>query len=143
VKQQAVILLVEDDVVDVMAIKRAFKRNQISNLLYVVGDGEEAVAFLRHEGKFSVPSSSPRPNLILLDLNMPRMNGLEFLHTIKSDPELCQIPVIVLTTSAEQSDVRTSFQHGVAGYIVKPVTFEKFVQTIATFDFYWTLSELP
>jgi CheY-like chemotaxis protein len=135
--------LAEDDAVDVMAVRRAFKQNKITNPLYVVGDGEEALAFLRHEGNFSDPASSPRPGLILLDLKMPRMGGLELLQIVKSDPDLREIPVVVLTTSTEESDIKSSFQNGVAGYIVKPVTFEKFAEAITIFDLYWTLSELP
>ncbi|MBS1251654.1 MAG: Response regulator rcp1 [Anaerolineales bacterium] len=142
-RERATILLAEDDPVDVMAVQRAFKQNRITNSLYVVGDGEEALAFLRHEGDFSDPASSPRPGLILLDLKMPRMGGLELLQIVKSDPDLRDIPIVVLTTSAEESDIETSFQNGVAGYIVKPVTFEKFAEAITIFDLYWTLSELP
>jgi CheY-like chemotaxis protein len=142
-RKQTAILLAEDDAVDVMAVKRAFKQNKITNPLYIVGDGEEALAFLRREGKFADPAFSPRPGVILLDLKMPRMGGLELLQIVKSDPGLCDIPVVVLTTSSEETDIKSSFRNGVAGYIVKPVTFEKFVQAINTFDLYWTLSELP
>ncbi len=142
-RERAIVLLAEDDAVDVMAVRRAFKQNKITNPLYVVGDGEEALAFLRHEGNFSDPASSPRPGLILLDLKMPRMGGLELLQIVKSDPDLREIPVVVLTTSTEESDIKSSFQNGVAGYIVKPVTFEKFAEAITIFDLYWTLSELP
>ena len=142
-KQQDSILLAEDDRVDVMAIQRAFRLNKITNPLYVVSNGEEALAFLRHEGDYADAKTSPRPGLILLDLNMPRMNGLEFLDIVKNDPEIREIPVVVFTSSIEEADIKASFRNGVAGYLVKPVTFEKLVQAISTFDLYWTLSKLP
>lgn len=141
--KQTGILLVEDDQVDVMTVKRAFTKNKMTNPLYVVGDGEEALAFLRHEKKYTDPASAPRPGVILLDLTMPRMNGLELLLILKRDPELRDIPVVVLTTSDEKIDIKNSFYNGAAGYILKPVTFPKFVQAISTFNLYWTLSELP
>ena len=137
------ILLVEDDPVDVMSVQRAFEQNQVTNSLYVVGNGEEALAFLRHKGQYSDPVAAPSPRLILLDLKMPRMGGLELLNIIKRDPDLRRIPVVVLTSSDEESDIQQSFESGVAGYIRKPVTFEKFAQAIKVFDLYWTLSELP
>ncbi len=142
-RSQNSVLLVEDDPVDVMAVKRAFAQNKVTNPLYVVGNGEEGLAFLRHEGKFAEPASSPRPTLILMDLKMPRMGGLEMLSILKADRDLRHIPVIVLTTSDNDADIQQSFQNGVAGYLVKPVTFEKFVRAIQIFDLYWTLSELP
>ncbi len=142
-KPQHSILLIEDDNVDVMSVRRAFEQNKVTNPLYVVGDGEEGLAFLRHEGKFTKPGSSPRPTLILLDLKMPRMSGLEMLPILKGDPDLRHIPVVVLTTSADEADIQQSFQNGVAGYLRKPVTFENFARAIHIFDLYWTLSELP
>ncbi|MBT4310148.1 MAG: response regulator [Anaerolineae bacterium] len=142
-KPQNSILLIEDDAVDVMSVRRAFKKNNVTNPLYVVGDGEEGLAYLRHEGKFTEPGSSPRPSLILLDLNMPRMGGLEMLAIIKSDPDLFHIPVVILTTSDSNSDIQQSYQNGVAGYLLKPVTFDKFAQAIEIFDLYWTMSEMP
>jgi len=142
-KPKNVILLVEDDPVDVMSVRRAFDRNKVTNPLYVVSNGEEGLAFLRHEGKYAKPGAAPPPNLILLDLKMPRMGGLELLSILKNDPDLQHIPVVVLTTSDEDADIQQSFQNGVAGYLIKPVTFEKFVQAIQVFDLYWTLSELP
>jgi CheY-like chemotaxis protein len=137
------ILLVEDDTVDVMTIKRAFEKNGLTNPTYVVGDGEEALDYLRHKGKFAETGSSPRPGVILMDLSMPRMSGLELLLTLKSDPELREIPVVVLTASDEHQDVKTAFARGAAGYIAKPVTFEKFAQSLSTVQMYWTLSKLP
>lgn len=136
------ILLVEDDQVDVMTVQRAFKKNRITNPLFVCSNGEEALKFLRHEGIYSDPEKSPRPGIILLDLNMPVMNGIEFLKVVKSDDDLRRIPVIVLTTSKEEEDRFKSFSLSVAGYIIKPVEFEKFVEAVKLIDLYWTLSEL-
>ncbi len=142
-KPQASVLLIEDDPVDVMSVQRAFEKNHITNPLYVVGNGEEGLAFLRHDGKFAEPGSSPIPSLILLDLKMPRMGGLEMLPIIKSDLDLKHIPVVILTTSDIDADIKESFRNGAAGYLVKPVTFENLVKAIRIFDLYWTLSELP
>lgn len=136
------ILLVEDDQVDVMTVQRAFKKNKIINPLSVCSNGEEALKYLRHEGGYSSPDKSPRPGIILLDLNMPVMNGIEFLKVVKSDEDLKRIPVIVLTTSKEEEDRVESFKLSVAGYIIKPVEFEKFVEAVRLIELYWTLSEL-
>ncbi|MBI5816010.1 MAG: response regulator [Nitrospinae bacterium] len=137
------ILLVEDDVVDVKTVKRAFKENRITNPLYIAGNGEEALAFLRREGQFNNPEAAPRPGIILLDLNMPVMNGIEFLKVVKADEDLKRIPVIVLTTSKEENDRVNSYNLSVAGYIIKPVEFDKFVEAVKTIKLYWSLSLLP
>ena len=142
-KRNKCVLLIEDDPVDVMSVKRAFEKNSITNPLYVVGNGEEGLAYLRREGKYTEPDSSPIPTLILLDLNMPRMGGLEMLAIVKSDPDFQHIPIVILTTSDVDEDIKQSYKYGVAGYLVKPVTFEKFSKSIRVFDLYWTLSELP
>ncbi len=136
------ILLVEDDDIDTENIVRAFKKNKITNPLYCVENGEEALAFLRHEGPYSDSKDSPQPGLILLDINMPIMGGLEFLKIIKADDNLKSIPVVVLTTSDEESDRVESFQLSVAGYIIKPVEFSNFVEVVRHINVYWTLSEL-
>ncbi|CVK19504.1 MULTISPECIES: response regulator [Sporomusa] len=134
------ILLIEDDEVDIMNVERAFKRINLTNPLYIARDGVEALAMLRGQnGKAIVPW----PRLILLDINMPRMNGIEFLHEIRQDPALKMITVIVLTTSNEERDVVAAYQFNVAGYIIKPVSFEEFVKTLGALDHYWTLSEMP
>jgi CheY-like chemotaxis protein len=142
-KNNLPVLLVEDDDVDIETLQRAFERNNMTNPLYVARNGEEGLSLLRHEGAYADPGKWSRPAIILLDLNMPIMNGLEFLKIIKNDDVFKNIPVIVLTTSKEESDRVESFQLSTAGYIVKPVDFEKFVETIATINLYWTLSELP
>jgi CheY-like chemotaxis protein len=130
------VLLVEDDSVDAMTVKRAFKDLRVMNPLTHRINGEEALEYLRDK-------SSEEPCVILLDLNMPKMNGIEFLKVVKVDDVLKRIPVIVLTTSKEECDIMDSFKLSVAGYIVKPVNYTKFVETIRTVDLYWTLSELP
>ncbi len=135
------ILLVEDDEVDVMNVKRAFKKNKIANPLYIASNGLEALEMLRGE-EGSMPLIPPRRRLILLDLNMPKMNGLEFLHELRGDPKLKVTPVIVLTTSDEDRDRVEAYNMNVAGYILKPVTFSKFAEVMATLNKYWTLCEL-
>jgi CheY-like chemotaxis protein len=130
------ILLVEDDTIDAMTVRRAFKDLNITNPLQHRLNGEEAVAYLQDE-------SNERPCVILLDLNMPKMNGTEFLKIVKAHPILKRIPVVVLTTSNEERDIVESFRLSVAGYIIKPVDYRKFVEAIQTIDLYWTLSELP
>lgn len=136
------ILLVEDDEVDVMNVKRAFKKNNITNPLYTASDGVEALSILR--GSDSEPSPIPRERrLILLDLNMPKMNGIEFLRELRSDANLKHIPVVMLTTSNEDRDKVEAYNLNVAGYILKPVTFDNFTQVMATLNNYWTLSEIP
>jgi CheY-like chemotaxis protein len=130
------ILLVEDDRVDAMTVKRALKDLKVTNLLVHTLNGEEALNHLRAE-------SNGKPCVILLDLNMPKMNGVEFLKVAKDDDVLKSIPVVVLTTSHEEQDVVESFKLSAAGYIVKPVDYKKFVEAMRTIDIYWTLSELP
>ena len=130
------VLLVEDDSVDAMTVRRSFKDLKILNPLVHSGNGEEALAYLRDW-------SNEKPCVILLDLNMPKMNGVEFLKVAKADTDLKKIPVVVLTTSREEYDIVQSFRLSVAGYIVKPVDYKNFVEAIRTLDLYWTLSELP
>ena len=135
------ILLVEDDEVDVMNVQRAFKKNNITNPLYFATNGLEALVMLRSDGK---PPLIPRERrLVLLDLNMPKMNGIEFLRELRADPELKAVPVIVLTTSNEDRDKVEAYNLNVAGYILKPVIFSNFVEAVETLNKYWTLSEMP
>ncbi|MEM6592302.1 MAG: response regulator [Cyanobacteria bacterium P01_H01_bin.119] len=136
------ILLVEDDEVDVMNIKRAFVKNKISNPLFVAGNGLEALALLRGEAKQEILIPDER-RIVLLDLNMPKMGGIEFLQTIRSDPDLCSIPVVVLTTSNQDQDRVEAYKLNVAGYILKPVTFVNFAEVMAALNTYWTLCEMP
>jgi CheY-like chemotaxis protein len=139
--KQTSVLLIDDDEVDVMTVKRAFKKNNITNPLYVAANGVEGLALLRGN---ELPKLLPgQRRLILLDLNMPKMGGIEFLRELRADPELRALPVIVLTTSNEDQDKVEAYNLNVAGYIIKPVTFNKFVEAVATLNKYWTLSELP
>jgi CheY-like chemotaxis protein len=131
------ILLVEDDEVDVMNVRRAFQANHIANPLFVAGNGVEALEKLRGG---EVPGDR---RLILLDLNMPRMNGIEFLTELRRDPALAATPVVVLTTSNNDRDRVQAYDLNVAGYLVKPVTFSEFAELMATLNKYWTLVEMP
>jgi CheY-like chemotaxis protein len=131
------ILLVEDDEVDVTNVRRAFKKNNIRNPLWVAGNGLEGLEMLRGD---EIPRDR---RLVLLDLNMPRMNGIEFLRELRADPELKHTPVVVLTTSDDERDRVNAYDLNVAGYILKPVTLTSFVEAMATLNKYWTLVELP
>lgn len=131
------ILLVEDDEVDVMNVRRAFKKNNIANPLYVAGDGEEGLQRLRSG---EIPAER---RIVLLDLNMPRKNGIEFLRELRADPELARTTVVVLTTSNDERDKIEAYNLNVAGYLLKPVTFTNFCEVMATLNKYWTLVEMP
>jgi CheY-like chemotaxis protein len=131
------ILLVEDDEVDVMNVKRAFDKNHITNPLFVAGNGLEALEKLRSG---QVPQGR---RIVLLDLNMPKMNGIEFLRELRNDPALAPTPVVVLTTSNNDRDKIDAFNLNVAGYLVKPVTFAEFSELMVTLNKYWTLVEMP
>jgi CheY-like chemotaxis protein len=136
------ILLVEDDQVDVMNVQRAFKKGHIKNPLYVAGDGLAALEMLRGNGDI-LPLVPVERRLILLDLNMPKMNGIEFLQAMRNDAQLKQIPVVVLTTSNTDQDRVNAYNLNVAGYLLKPVTFNTFVDTMTTLNQYWALCEMP
>ena len=131
------ILLVEDDQIDVMNVRRAFDKNRILNPLYVAADGVDALGMLR-DGK--LPAER---RIVLLDLNMPRMNGIEFLRELRKDPDLTHTPVVVLTTSNDERDRIEAYNFNVAGYLLKPVTFVNFVELMAALNKYWTLVDLP
>ncbi len=134
------ILLVDDDELDIMNVQRAFKKNNIINPLYVAHNGLEALEMLRS----TEPDAMPKDRrLVLLDLNMPRITGLEFLRELRGDPELHALTVIVLTTSDDERDKVEAFNLNIAGYIVKPVTFIAFVEAMAALNKYWSINELP
>jgi CheY-like chemotaxis protein len=139
--QQLNIFLVEDDEVDVMNVQRALKKNNATSTLYRAANGIEALAMLRTNNQITTTNNSRL--LILLDLNMPKMGGLEFLKELRADPALCRLPVVVLTTSMQDSDLATAYQYNVAGYIIKPITFSSFVETIDVLNRYWSISEMP
>ena len=130
------VLLVEDDNIDAMTVERAFKDLSITNPLVRKANGQEALEYLRSE-------SNGKVCLVLTDLNMPQMGGMEFLKAIKAEDQLKKIPVVILSTSQQDRDKIESFNLGIAGYIVKPVDYKKFVETIRVIKLYWTLSELP
>ena len=128
------ILLVEDNPMDVDLTLRAFKRRRVTNPIEVARDGEEALAWIaRWE------AGAPWPAVILLDLKLPKVDGLDVLRALKQHPTLRVIPIVVLTTSAESSDVQAAYQLGVNSYIVKPVEFEKFMEVSEQIDLYWTV----
>ncbi len=136
------VLLVEDDEVDVMNVQRAFRKGHIANPLHIAGNGLEALEMLRGTSE-KLPTVPSERRLILLDLNMPKMNGIEFLEALRDDQNLRQIPVVVLTTSNEDRDRLQAYNFNVAGYLLKPVTFNTFVDVMTTLNKYWTLCEMP
>ena len=134
------VLLVEDDEVDVMAVKRAFARLKIANPLHIAGDGIEALEMLRGQGG---REAIPRPYIVLLDLNMPRMGGLEFLRELRDDPDLHATIVFVLTTSKQEEDIVAAYSQNVAGYLLKANVGNDFMGLVGLLGYYWQLVELP
>ncbi|MBN1392087.1 MAG: response regulator [Sedimentisphaerales bacterium] len=130
------VLLVEDDVVDVMSVTKAFQYLHIRNPLVHVQNGEEALAYLRNK-------DNPKPQIILLDLNMPKMNGVEFMKVAKADNHLKNVPVIVLTTSSDERDRVETFKLGVAGYIMKPLNHQDFIEMMDKIHQYWEMAIFP
>ncbi|MEW6683890.1 MAG: response regulator [Nitrospirota bacterium] len=133
------ILLVEDNLQDIEITRRAFAKGRVSNDLMVVRDGEEALDYLYRRGKYQNPAASPQPGMILLDLNLPKVSGLDVLKRIKSDESLKKIPVIILTVSQREQDIVASYDLGVNTYIQKPVEFENFMRVVNTVHDYWIL----
>jgi hypothetical protein len=139
--EPAPILLVEDNPADVELTLRAFKRRRLSNPIVVARDGEEALDYAHRRGRFA--EGAPVPGVILLDLRLPKVDGLEVLRDLKRHPVYRNIPVVVLTTSAEDRDIKRSYELGAASYIVKPVEFEKFLELVERIDLYWILTNVP
>jgi two-component system response regulator len=138
------ILMADDDADDRLMTREAFAESRLANDLRFVEDGEELLDYLHRRGRYSDPASSPRPGLILLDLNMPRKDGREALREIKSDPRLKRIRVVVLTTSKAEEDIYRTYDLSAASYITKPVTFDSMVEVIRTLGKYWLeIVELP
>lgn len=135
--QQITILLAEDDPGDQELTRRALENEGLHIDLRIVGDGEEAAQYLRREGAYTDPIDSPRPDLMLLDLNMPRMNGRELLNQLKRDPDLGRIPIVVLTTSQQEADILRSYDLGCNSYIQKPVDMDQFVNAVQQLGKYW------
>jgi CheY-like chemotaxis protein len=135
------VLLVEDDAGDVLLIREAFEHNKVHNTLAVVSDGVEAIAYLRRQGAHA---NAPRPDLVLLDLNLPRKDGREVLAEVKDDPELRAIPVVVLTTSQAEEDVLRSYDLHANAYVTKPVDFDRFIEVVRQIDeFFVSVVKLP
>lgn len=142
--QPVKILLVEDSLQDIEITRRAFARGHVRNELIVVRDGQEALDYLYGRGRFQDPATSPRPGIILLDLNLPKVSGMEVLNQIKQDENLRSIPVIVLTVSRREEEIALSYRLGANTYIQKSVEFEKFLRMVSTFQEYWThIATLP
>ena len=138
------ILVADDDPEDCLLVRDALEESRLANELHFVGDGEQLLDYLNRRGAYADPVPAPRPGLVLLDLNMPKMDGREALAEIKNDPNLRQIPVVVLTTSAAEEDIFRSYDLGVNSYITKPVTFESLVRVMQALGKYWfEIVELP
>jgi two-component system, chemotaxis family, response regulator Rcp1 len=135
------ILLVEDQPADVRLTEEVLADGKVANDVHVVNDGEQAMAFLRRKGRFA---GSPRPDLILLDLNLPRMDGREVLAEIKSDPDLMVVPVIILTTSSAERDVLDAYEHRANAYVTKPIDLDQFIAAVASIEQFWlTFVSIP
>lgn len=138
-----VVLMAEDDEHDIIATKRAWKASQMANPLYIVNNGEECLDYLERRGAYADPAMSPRPGILLLDLNMPRMDGLETLQHIRASEKFRSLPVIMLTTSKAEEDRVRCYEFGANAYIVKPIGFDNFAEAIRTINLFWKLVELP
>lgn len=134
------ILLVEDDEIDIMNVRRAFKKNNVTNPLHITNNGIEALDYL-HQVQNTDPTNTPK--IILLDLNMPKMGGIEFLKELRKDENLKNISVFVMTTSNEDNDKVEAYNFNVAGYILKPLSMEQFMEVVSTLNSYWKLCEFP
>ncbi len=137
------VLLAEDSKHDIMAVKRAWKQHKIPNELFIVRDGEECLDYLRKRGAYAEPAEAPHPCVLLLDINMPKMNGLAVLREIRNDPSLKRLPVVVLTTSKRDEDLVESYDLNVNAYVAKPLHFEDFSQAINTIYQFWRIVEQP
>ncbi|MBD3225011.1 MAG: response regulator [Caldithrix sp.] len=138
-RNEVEILIVEDNPNDAEMALRALKKNKISNKVLVIGDGEEALDYIFKRGKFAQKKSQHKPKIILLDLKLPKIDGLDVLKIIKNNPETGGIPVIVLTSSKEEADMIDSYRYGVNSYIIKPVDFDKFVDAVKEIGLYWLI----
>lgn len=135
------ILLVEDNEADVELTLRAFRRRKLSNPVAVARDGEEALDYVHDRGAFA--GQAPLPGIVLLDLRLPKVDGIDVLREMKAHPRYRGVPVVVLTTSEEDRDITTSYELGAASYIVKPVEFDKFLAVVERIDLYWLLTNVP
>lgn len=142
-KHPFVVLMAEDNQDDVVATQRAWKKNNIANPIHFVNDGEECLDYLHQRGKYSASGSAPRPGILLLDINMPRMDGFAVLKHIREDRELQRLPVIILTTSKAEEDRVKSYALHANAYIQKPVGFQNFSEAVMAINLFWQLVELP
>ncbi len=143
-KNAITILMADDDADDCLLVSKAFQASRLCNDLRFVSDGEELMGYLYRRGKYADPALSPRPGIILLDLNMPKKDGREALKEIKGDPSLRSIPIVVLTTSKQEEDVLRSYDLGANSYVTKPVTFQGLVDVVTSLGNYWfEIVELP
>ena len=143
-REPIIILMADDDPEDQMLVRDAWKESRLANDLRFVSDGERLMDYLHRRGEYGDPGSSPRPGLILLDLNMPKKDGREALEEIKADPDLMRIPIVVLTSSKADEDIVSSYNLGVSGFITKPVTFDGLVRVMKALGKYWIeIVELP
>lgn len=134
------ILLVEDNPVDLELTLRAFRKHKVSNPIAVARDGEEALDYIHMRGRFA--TEAPIPGLILLDIRLPKVDGIEVLREIKAHPVYRTVPVVMLTTSQQETDIRTSYELGANSYIAKPVDFDKFLEVVGRIDLYWLLTNI-
>ena len=139
----ALILLVEDNPTDVLLIKRAFVKAGLRHAIVQVADGDSAVDYLAGTGRYSDRRAHPLPSLVLLDLKLPRRSGLEVLEWVKQQPSLRRIPVVVLTSSAENSDIQRAYDVGANSYLVKPVVFDELHRMLGNVDQYWLRTNVP
>lgn len=142
-KKPFVVLMAEDNEHDIVATRRAWKKNNIANPLHIVRDGEECLDYLHRRGKYSEPGSAPRPGILLLDIKMPKMDGLAVLEHIREDAGFHRLPVVILTTSKAEEDRIKSYDLGANAYITKPIGFQNFAEAVRTINLFWALVELP
>ena len=141
--ESLVVLMAEDSEHDIRAVQRIWKKKGIRNPLRIVKDGEECMEYLLREGRYSDPESSPRPGVLLLDINLPRMNGFEVLRQIKQTPILKRLPVVILTTSSEQEDMALSYDLGANAFLTKPLGMDNLGSILVAFNLFWELVRLP
>ncbi len=138
-----VVLMAEDDEHDIVAVKRAWKKGKINNPLYIVNDGEECLDYLHQRGKYSEQGTAPRPGILLLDIKMPKMDGLAVLEYVRKNDEFHRLPVIILTTSKDEADRLKSYDLQANAYIIKPIGFDNFSKAVNTINLFWELVALP
>jgi CheY-like chemotaxis protein len=143
IKEPFVVLLAEDNEDDILAIRRAWKINSIANPLYIVRNGEECLDYLYQRGKYADPASAPRPGILLLDIKMPRMDGLTVIEMIRSEEKLRRLPIIILTSSKMEEDRLKGYDLGANAFITKPVGFDNFSEAVKAIHLFWALVELP